>query len=362
MKKIFFFYALVTIVACQNSVQYANHVIDQSHDSIIMTEYLNSSKTSVKYKKLQNVADSISNEIIEEAGRLNRITNTDSSLEVIYRYIGLAIQVSEINHGIKKTAENLLSVMEFPYDSYSFPEKYFNHWYKNSQLIESMCSDSLLKEIKDSVIRKKNDPILKSHYMFKWQITKDIKNFSEHEALFYAYTDTLHQLKILGYVSDKELKKAICSDILSDERRLQVARSIHNFSYAECFFLKTEEEKHSFFLESINEFKGGYGLLVTAEKYNETDNPLLLKSLKRMSTFSLTGNFFGKSVDKPELHFEKEEWKHDFSYIEFASIIINSVKNHEDFDDAIQFFNLNGHNGEEDKMYSLLVHKKGNLF
>lgn len=362
MKKILFILvvAVIALMSCQTADQRMSKILVSENDSLIMVTYL---KFPNAPEKLQLIADSIALETIDEARRLHAIGKAEES--VIYNYIDLAIAILEKDYGVKKTADYLTEAMAYNYSCRKFNWNYFNVWNKDVSLIESLVSNSVLSEIKNNLSAEGEDLILKSRYTSNEQIAKDCMagKFDESNIIHYAHVDSLNRKKILATVSDEALIHAQCIDIMSDEKRLKIARQ-PGFSYAEAFLLKNDEEKEDLLLESLDKVCAAT-ILQGADKYRiyvGDRSEKIIKHLKKLSALALTESLKGKFVeDEKYYHFEKEEWTFQFDYISYSLIIISSVESCEDFRLATNFFLKNTHHGDEEKMLNILIQSKSSI-
>ena len=362
MKKVIFIFvtlivAVVLLNSCQPTEKRVLRIISSQNDSLIMAQYLKTPKNTIGLEKLKLVADSVALETVYGA-RL--IIGRYRDEKDIPTYTAEAIQIMEENYGSQKTVNQLMATIAYPY-SRCFEKSNFVIWDRNISLIEKMVSSAVLAGIRDSVAKQQDDPILKSRYLSKEAIAQAciVGKFSEYEALSYAYIDSVNQKKILAKISDKTLINAQCTDIISDERRLRIARKA-SFFYSEAFLLKTNEEKSTLFLESLQKLPCS-SIIDCAEKYYEYRNENIIRYLKGLKTEMLTESFPGKFIDEnvgAKYHFEKEEWLFHFSYVKYSLIVISSVKNQEDFELATNFFLMNSHKGEETSMLNILIQSK----
>lgn len=361
-KNLLIFVAIAAmLISCTKRI---DRVISSKNDSLIMSAYLKPDFDTIGCRKLKLIADSTALETFSWAGSANfhGISYEDREKDArVYNYLELAISIIKKDYGLEALVDNLVEVVGYSYFGRALDPGYYAQWSRNVQKIEKLVPDSIFKKVKDRIIAKHEDPMFASLYLSAEKVTEGCiaKNFPEFESLVYACKDSLNRERILPCISDEVIMHSEVNEIISDEKRLQLARKA-NFDYAEFYLLKTDEERRDLFCELFRELCSAQ-IIEKAEEYYEWNNKEIIGYLKKLTTEELTESFPGEFVNEhvgARYHFEKKEWKFHFSYLKYSLMIIESVKNKEDFELAANFFIFNTCGGLENKMFEVLTNAK----
>lgn len=324
-------------------------IIDKNDELFVMKEFLKGDSSLGSWAK-QYAQDYIFTKSSFRFGFGNPVTDIDS----LEQKIKIAFSVLEKDEGVKSFARALYN--DYKYRAYIIQNYESGQWWQEDLKNLFYCiSDSLKYELKEIVLEKKECPFWLNKYVSKDEM-KDLvlANYFGTEKTGYfikRYPDSVFAQSIARLIPDSMVFEYNLGKYVPKTRVYKITKKL-DLDDSYNFFLESnisEKEIGNMLLSRSRELNGADILFYAAVDMIAKDKALEL--LKKKTTSNLVKNFPNRST--------VNVWG-NITYSEFSQNVIRSVKNIEDYNLAVSFFEQTTSSGVAYEKIEIL-NKKLNL-